>query len=57
MRASFGQRRKTLINSLAGAGFQREKVLAALEVAKFSSTLRAENLSIEDFANLANALF
>lgn len=57
VRASFGQRRKTLINSLAGAGFQREKILAALEVAKISSALRAENLSIEDFANLANALF
>jgi len=42
---------------LAGAGFQREKILAALDVAKISANLRAENLSIEDFANLANALF
>jgi len=57
VRASFGQRRKTLINSLAGAGFQREKILTALDVAKISANLRAENLSIEDFANLANALF
>jgi len=57
VRAAFGQRRKTLINSLAGAGFQREKILTALDVAKISANLRAENLSIEDFANLANALF
>ena len=57
VRAAFGQRRKTLVNSLAGAGFQREKILAALEVANISANLRAENLSIEDFANLANALF
>ena len=57
VRAAFGQRRKTLINSLAGAGFQREKILTALDVAKISANLRAENLSIADFANLANALF
>ena len=56
VRASFGQRRKTLLNSLLGAGFLRENILAALEVAKISGNLRAENLSIADFANLSNAL-
>lgn len=56
VRAAFGQRRKTLINSLIGAGFNREKILAALEVANIQSNLRAENLSIEDFANLSNSL-
>lgn len=56
VRAAFGQRRKTLINSLAGAGFNREKILAALEVANISENLRAENLSVKDFVNLSNAL-
>ena len=56
VRAAFGQRRKTLINSLVGAGFNREKILAALELANIPPTLRAENLSIADFANLSNAL-
>jgi len=56
VRAAFGQRRKTLINSLIGAGFNREKILSALEVANIQSNLRAENLSIEDFVNLSNNL-
>lgn len=56
VRAAFGQRRKTLLNSLIGAGFNREKILAALEVAKILPERRAETLSIEDFVNLANSL-
>jgi 16S rRNA (adenine1518-N6/adenine1519-N6)-dimethyltransferase len=56
VRAAFGQRRKTLVNSLLGAGFQREKILSALEVANISAERRAENLSIEDFVNLSNLL-
>ncbi len=56
VRAAFGQRRKTLVNSLLGAGFLREKILSALEVAKILPERRAETLSIEDFVNLANSL-
>ena len=56
VRAAFGQRRKTLLNSLLGAGFLREKILAALEVAKILPERRAETLSIEEFVNLANSL-
>ena len=56
VRASFAQRRKTLLNSLTGAGFVREKLLHALEVSGVNPSLRAENLSLEDFARLANAL-
>ena len=56
VRAAFGQRRKTLLNSLMGAGFNREKILAALEVAKILPERRAETLSIEDFVNLSNNL-
>lgn len=56
VRAAFGQRRKTLVNSLVGAGFNREKILAALELANIPPNLRAENLSVADFANLSNSM-
>ena len=56
VRASFGQRRKTLLNSLIGAGFNRELVTKALDAAEISPNCRAENLSIEDFARLSNNL-
>ena len=56
VRGAFGQRRKTLANSLAGAGFQREKILQALAAAGISAERRAETLSIEEFAKLASVL-
>ena len=52
VRAAFAQRRKTLLNSLTASGFNREKILAS----GIDSSLRAENLSLEDFAKLAAAL-
>ena len=52
VRSAFAQRRKTLINSLAGAGFNREKILAS----GIDVTRRAETLSLEEFAKLATAL-
>lgn len=52
VRASFAQRRKTLLNSLMSAGFNREKILAS----GIDSSRRAETLSIEEFAALSNAL-
>ena len=55
VRAAFGQRRKTLINSLVGAGFQRDAVVAALDDAGIESTRRAETLSLEEFAKLSNS--
>ena len=52
VRAAFAQRRKTLINSLAGAGFNKEKILASgIDVKR-----RAETLSLEEFARLSNFL-
>lgn len=56
VRASFGQRRKTILNSLAGAGFPREKILRAAELSGISPGDRAENLSIENFATLSENL-
>ena len=55
VRAAFGQRRKTLINSLVGAGFQRDAVVAALDDAGIESTRRAETLSLEEFAKISNS--
>ena len=55
IRAAFGQRRKTLANSLTGAGVAKEKAGAILEAAGVSPTARAEELSLEAYARLADA--
>jgi 16S rRNA (adenine1518-N6/adenine1519-N6)-dimethyltransferase len=56
VRASFGQRRKTLLNALAGGtGKDRETVLSALQRAGLDPQRRGETLGLEDFALLANA--
>lgn len=52
VRSAFAQRRKTLLNSLTGAGFNREKILAS----GIDTSRRAETLSLEEFANLAARL-
>lgn len=56
VRAAFGQRRKTLINSLIGGGFQRDAVINALDAAGIDFTRRAETLTLEEFAAISNFL-
>lgn len=57
IRASFGQRRKTLANSVSGGlGFTKDEILCALEHCGLSPTARAEELSLEDFAAFSAAL-
>ena len=56
VRGAFNQRRKTLYNSLAGAGFLKEKIFKAFEAANIQAERRAETLSIEEFARLADEL-
>ena len=56
VRAAFGQRRKTLLNSLIGAGFQKNSVINALNLAEISPERRAETLNIEEFAKISNFL-
>lgn len=56
IRAGFGQRRKTLANALGAAGFAREQVTAALEACGLSATVRAEALTLEQFAALSDRL-
>ncbi len=57
VRASFAQRRKTILNNLMSnlAGKeQKEMVIQALETAGIEPSRRGETLSIEEFAKLSN---
>ena len=55
VKASFGQRRKTLLNSLGGLGFlSKDQIRVALQEANIDEKRRGETLSIEEFASLAN---
>ena len=56
VKAAFGQRRKVISNSLsAGLGVCKEEIRALLDRAGVPQNARAEALSIEDFAAIANA--
>ncbi|RMF48004.1 MAG: 16S rRNA (adenine(1518)-N(6)/adenine(1519)-N(6))-dimethyltransferase RsmA [Deltaproteobacteria bacterium] len=52
VRGAFRQRRKTLRNSLQGAGFSTERIDAALRLADIEPSRRGETLGLEDFARL-----
>lgn len=55
VRAAFGQRRKTLINSLTGSGLaDKETWLEVLAATGIEPTRRGETLSLVEFAALAN---
>ena len=56
---AFMQRRKTLLNSLTNANIfkNKEKGIKILEEIGLSENVRAENLSIEDFAKIADLNF
>ena len=59
IRASFNQRRKTLVNGIsnyAGLSFSKEDVQKALESMGLSPTVRGETLSLEQFATLSDTL-
>ena len=56
IRAGFNQRRKTLLNSLTGAGYTKEQLTAAFATAELPPTARAEQLTLPQWAALANAL-
>lgn len=59
IRASFNQRRKTLVNALANApelGLSKEAVAGALEKLELSPTIRGEALTLEQFARLSDFL-
>jgi dimethyladenosine transferase len=57
VKAGFGQRRKTLLNSLTGVyGLSKDEVAAAMAAAGIDPMRRAETLSLQEFADLANAI-
>lgn len=60
-RASFVQRRKTILNNLQAAlkdgKKNKDAILAALETAGVEPTRRGETLSIQEFGALADALY
>lgn len=59
IRASFNQRRKTLVNGLGNApelNLTKENILSALGKMGLSPTVRGEALTLEQFASLADAL-
>ncbi len=54
IKIAFSQRRKNLANSLMGIGKSKDEVKNMLEQLGIDSNLRAENLSLQDFANISN---
>jgi len=58
VRASFSHRRKTLTNSLLKSqlGLDKEKITQLLADAHIEPDLRAQSLSLQNFAHLANTL-
>ena len=59
IRASFNQRRKTLVNGLKNASdlsFSKEQIEAAIQAIGQPLTIRGEALTLEQFAQLANQL-
>ena len=59
IRASFNQRRKTLVNGLANAAnlnISKEQIAQALEEMGISTAVRGETLTLEQFARLSNLL-
>ena len=59
IRASFNQRRKTLVNGLSnapGLNVSKEKIKEVLARMELSETVRGETLTLEQFAQLADLL-
>ncbi|WP_462331759.1 16S rRNA (adenine(1518)-N(6)/adenine(1519)-N(6))-dimethyltransferase RsmA [Schwartzia sp. (in: firmicutes)] len=56
VKASFGQRRKTLTNALTGVGISKDDVKTVLSTAGVEGTRRGETLTLAEFAALADAV-
>lgn len=57
IKSGFGQRRKTLLNSLTGVnGLSKDAIKEVLAEASVEPNRRAETLSIEEFASIANGV-
>ena len=57
VKSAFAQRRKTLPNSLSsGLSVTKAQIISALEISKIEPNYRAEQLSMQQFADLTNAI-
>lgn len=57
VKSGFGQRRKTLLNSLSSEGnFSKEEIGEILQSAGIDPKRRAETLSMDEFADIANLM-
>ncbi len=57
VKAAFAQRRKTVVNSISSTlGVPKEKIINALEQIGISTTVRAEKITMEQFAELSEIL-
>jgi len=57
VKAAFAQRRKTVVNSVSSSlGIPKAQIISALEGAGLDANIRAEKLSMDDFANLCESL-
>ena len=57
VKGGFGQRRKTLLNSLTGVrGLPKPEIADALDAASIDPKRRAETLSLDEFAAVANEI-
>lgn len=57
VKGGFGQRRKTLLNSLTGVrGLPKPEIADALDAAGIDQKRRAETLSLDEFASVANEI-
>lgn len=57
IKAAFGQRRKTALNSLSsGLSLPKSVIFQALESCGFTANMRAETMTMQDFAALTKAL-
>ena len=56
IKSAFSQRRKTINNSLMGIGKSKAEIKEVLESLNISANLRAENLSMEQFAEISNSI-
>ena len=58
IKASFSKRRKTILNSLsAGLSLPKKVISGVLDASNITNNLRAEQLTLEDFAVIANNLY
>lgn len=57
VKAAFSQRRKTLVNALSsGLNISKEKLIADLDKLGLPAAIRAEQLSMQQFADIANKI-